>query len=48
MLFVACASTFVTLPFFLLGAWPIVGFMGLNVVIFYLGVSRQFPRRPRL
>jgi uncharacterized membrane protein len=42
MLFVACASTFVTLPFFLLGAWPIVGFMGLDVLIFYLAFRANF------
>jgi uncharacterized membrane protein len=35
-------ATFVTLPFFLIGAWPIVGFMGLDVVIFYLAFRVNF------
>ena len=39
---VACASAFITLPFFLLGAWPIVGFMGLDVLLFYLAFRANF------
>lgn len=42
LLCVACASAFVTLPFFLLGAWPIVGFMGLDVLLFYLAFRANF------
>jgi uncharacterized membrane protein len=37
-----CASVFVTLPFFLIGAWPIAGFMGLDVAIFYLAFRANF------
>ncbi|HWG05761.1 MAG TPA: DUF2244 domain-containing protein [Beijerinckiaceae bacterium] len=39
---VACASSFVTLPFFLIGAWPIIGFMGLDVLLFYLAFRANF------
>lgn len=35
-------AAFVTLPFFFIGAWPIVGFMGLDVAIFYLAFSANF------
>jgi uncharacterized membrane protein len=31
-----------TIPFFLLGAWPVVGFMGLDVAIFYLAFRANF------
>ena len=34
--------------FLLLGAWPVFGFFGLDVLLVYLGVPRQFPRRARL
>jgi uncharacterized membrane protein len=34
--FVALAGLAVTIPFFLLGAWPIVGFMGLDVLAIWL------------
>jgi uncharacterized membrane protein len=42
MLVFTCASSFVTLPFFLIGAWPIVGFMGLDVALFYLAFRASF------
>lgn len=35
-------ATATTVPFFLLGAWPIVGFMGLDVLIFYLAFRASF------
>lgn len=35
-------AMFVTLPFFLIGAWPIVGFMGLDVALFYLAFRANF------
>lgn len=38
----AGASIFVTLPFFLLGAWPIVGFMGVDVALFYFAFRANF------
>jgi uncharacterized membrane protein len=38
----ACASFLWSLPFFLLGAWPIVGFMGIDVAIFYLAFRANF------
>ncbi|MDB5650855.1 MAG: uncharacterized protein JWL62_2375 [Hyphomicrobiales bacterium] len=36
----ACAIT--TLPFLLLGAWPIVGFMGLDVALFYFAFRANY------
>ena len=41
------ASALFSLPFYLIGAWPIVGFLGLDVAR-STRLSRQFPRRPRL
>ncbi len=31
-----------TIPFFLLGAWPVIGFMGLDVAIFYLAFRANY------
>lgn len=38
----AAASIVWSVPFFLLGAWPIVGFMGIDVAIFYLAFRANF------
>jgi uncharacterized membrane protein len=37
-----CASFFSTLPFVLLGAWPVAGFMGIDVAIFYFAFRANF------
>jgi uncharacterized membrane protein len=42
MLFFASASFFSALPFMVLGAWPIVGFVGMNIVIFYIAFRVNF------
>jgi len=42
MVVVGCASALVTLPFFLLGAWPILGFMGLDVLGVYIAFRRSY------
>lgn len=34
--FVGIVSLAVSIPFYLLGAWPVVGFMGLDVALIYL------------
>jgi uncharacterized membrane protein len=39
---VGCASALVTLPFFLTGAYPIVGFMGLDVLGVYIAFRRSY------
>ncbi|MQP66933.1 DUF2244 domain-containing protein [Niveispirillum sp. SYP-B3756] len=39
---VAAASTAVGLAFFLSGAWPIVGFMGLDVLLLYLAFKASY------
>jgi uncharacterized membrane protein len=39
---VAAASTLVGLAFFLSGAWPIVGFMGLDVLLLYLAFKASY------
>ena len=36
MVAVGCVSTFASLPFFLSGAWPIIGFFGLDVLGLWL------------
>lgn len=36
MLAVAIASAFLSLPFFMIGAWPVVGFLGLDVLLVFL------------
>ena len=42
MVAVACSSALVTLPFFLSGAWPVVGFMGLDVLGVYIAFRRSY------
>lgn len=36
LLFVAAVAMAVSIPFYMLGAWPVVGFMGLDVVLIVL------------
>lgn len=33
---VGTASTVLSIPFFLLGAWPVIGFLGLDVLLLYV------------
>jgi uncharacterized membrane protein len=42
MMIFASASFFLSLPFFLLGAWPVVGFVGVDVAIFYFAFRASF------
>jgi uncharacterized membrane protein len=41
MAFSGCAF-FSSLPFVIVGAWPVAGFMGLDVLIFYLAFRANF------
>lgn len=34
--FLVLVTTAVSIPFYLMGAWPVVGFLGLDVVLIYL------------
>jgi uncharacterized membrane protein len=40
--FLTAVSFFFTLPFVLLGAWPVAGFMGIDVAIFYFAFRASF------
>ena len=42
MLVFAAAGVFTSLPFLLMGAWPVAGFMGLDVAILYLAFRANF------
>lgn len=42
MLFAFSASALVSLPFYLMGAWPVIGFMGLDVAALYLAFRVNF------
>ncbi len=42
MLFACCATTALSVPFYLLGAWPIVGFLGLDVLAIYFAFRMNF------
>ncbi len=43
LLLIFCAAAFfTTLPFLLLGAWPVVGFMGLDVLLFWWAFRVNF------
>ena len=39
---VSLALAVATLPFFLMGAWPIVGFLGLDVLVIYIAFRINF------
>ncbi len=47
MLFVSIVSLTVGLAFFLMGAWPVIGFFGLDVLLIYIAFRVSF-RRARL
>ena len=40
--FVACVGTVTSLPFVIMGAWPVAGFFGLDVLLVYLAFSASF------
>lgn len=42
LLFIMAFSTITTLPFLLMGAWPVVGFMGLDIALLYLAFRINF------
>jgi uncharacterized membrane protein len=44
ILMLACCavSTVYSLPFYLMGAWPVVGFLGLDVLLIYLAFRANF------
>ena len=43
LLMIFCVAALVTaLPFIFLGAWPVMGFMGLDVALFYLAFRANF------
>ncbi|MDB5593749.1 MAG: uncharacterized protein JWM36_710 [Hyphomicrobiales bacterium] len=42
MMIFAGACAFTALPFLLLGAWPIAGFMGLDVALFYFAFRASY------
>lgn len=42
MLFVILVSSAVGLFFFLLGAWPVIGFFGLDIILIYLAFKISF------
>ena len=37
-----CATTALSVPFYLMGAWPIVGFFGLDVLAVYIAFRMNF------
>ncbi len=42
-MFGCCAiSTLYSLPFYLMGAWPVVGFLGLDVLLLYIAFRANF------
>ncbi|HYC25283.1 MAG TPA: DUF2244 domain-containing protein [Roseiarcus sp.] len=42
MLGCCLVSTLYSLPFYLMGAWPVVGFLGLDVLLLYLAFRANF------
>jgi uncharacterized membrane protein len=42
MLVLFACTAFASLPFYLMGAWPVVGFMGLDVLALYLAFRVNF------
>jgi uncharacterized membrane protein len=42
MLATCCATTALSVPFYLLGAWPIIGFFGIDVLAIYVAFRMNF------
>ena len=42
MVIFSLMSSAATLPFFLAGAWPVIGFMGLDILLIYLAFRASF------
>jgi uncharacterized membrane protein len=42
MLAACAASTALSVPFYLMGAWPVVGFLGLDVLAIYVAFRANF------
>jgi uncharacterized membrane protein len=42
MLGCCAVSTLYSLPFYLMGAWPVVGFLGLDVLLLYIAFRANF------
>lgn len=42
MICMAAGSAFASLPFFVVGAWPVLGFFGLDVLLLYLCLRWNF------
>ena len=42
MILLCVISTATTIPFFILGAWPIIGFMGLDVLLIYIAFRASY------
>jgi uncharacterized membrane protein len=42
MIATGLASTVLSVPFYLMGAWPIVGFLGLDVALLYFAFKANF------
>ncbi len=43
LMMIFCGAAFVTaLPFLFLGAWPVMGFMGFDVVLFYVAFRANY------
>jgi uncharacterized membrane protein len=36
MAFLLCVTTVVSVPFYILGAWPVLGFFGLDILLIYI------------
>ena len=42
MAFASIASASISLPFYFIGAWPVVGFLGLDLLLLYLAFRASF------
>ena len=42
MAFAFAASALISLPFYLIGAWPVIGFLGLDLLLLYIAFRANF------
>ncbi len=42
LIIIGCAGLFTSLPFVIMGAWPVAGFMGLDVALIYFAFRANF------
>ena len=44
MLFITIPASYIGISFYFMGAWPVLGFMGLEIILIYIAFKILFKR----